>query len=382
MTVLSHPIYGLAQACFTHTRALVGSTIPRRHIDRACSFVGVGLDHVSSEIPLAFADEPVGVELQHYFLATDRRIFGRYENRPYCIAYPDIAQIQYFAGPRGPELEIVHAQGRQRLSFPSTVEPLARFLQTIAAQHPTQRTPPESPLVTPRADDPAGAWLACGRLAEDARAGLIARVVAEKVARSEVPASGGSDLVARVTLHHRLAMRGPGAKDGWWLSALSAQDLATVFVWLVGAPVSHQMQGPMHQIVYAVPMGPPPTDPSAQTAMGLAARATAGVGWMAHGGPMVGHLRLTMRDTPSSSSFTIEGSTGGPPAHLTALAPGLQAGVLGALSHVEAHLLLCRAIYGWSMPSDQLGTIPGNDLVANASGIVGAFDAALFFPPA
>lgn len=377
----SHPIYGLAQGCFAHARALLGPRIPRTQIDRACSFAGVGLDHVIGERVLVYGDDSITAELSHYFLATDRRVFGRHENRPFAIAHTDLSQVQYRPGPQYAELDVVYAQGRQRAAFPSCAEALARFLHTLATQHPSQRTPAPVPLVTPRADDPAGAWLACGRLGDDQRASLMARLVAEKVARSEVPAEGGADLIARVMLQHRLASCGPGAKDGWWLSALSAQDLACAFAWMLGPAVSHQTQGPMHQLVYVPPTGMPQAAPNATTIAGVAAAAMTGVGWTSYSGPIVQRIRLTLRDTPSSSSFMLEGTLGGPPAPLSALAPALQAALLGALPIIEAQLLLCRAIYGWSMPPEQLGVITAADLVANASSIVGAFEPTLFFPP-
>ena len=94
----------------------------------------------------------------------------------------------------------------------------------------------------------------------------------------------------------------------------------------------------------------------ASTVVGLAALGLFGVGWVSKAGSKpVTHLRVTMSDTPFSSSFSILGTNDGSQMQpLHDLAPNLLQRILTILSENEAYLMFGRCVYGWEEPPEQL----------------------------
>jgi len=159
-----------------------------------------------------------------------------------------------------------------------------------------------------------------------------------------------------VVLLDRTMLLGRGMREGWWLSPLSSADLSHTFLRMLGAPAAYWPQGTLRTFDFDLGNNRGVGKAVASTAVGLAALGLFGVGWVSKPGSRpVTHLRVSLRDTPSSSSFTVSGTNNGSWMQpLSYLAPNLLQQMLGILGGSEAQLMFGRCVYGWEEPPEQL----------------------------
>ncbi len=369
------PAPDLARQMLQHAKIAVLERLAPDRVDDAIATSGAGLDHVRGEHAVALADASAKKKFDLFVFLTDRRFAARFDDERWQFAYADLQAVTPNPSIWKPTLKVA-AGGRihEVLIEYDFVEPIGRFLQAICAMDPRLRGPQDDPLGAPAtAEDPTGALAtAHGGAGQEPRANLLLRLVYEQTRKGTTSVDEGVDVVRRTDLFARTLRFGRGAKEGWWLSPLSANDLTFAFASIFGRPHAHHragnvatydfhLQGTSSGVGKAV----------ASSALGLASMAVLGVGWVSTPGNTLKQFRLVATDTPASCSFTLHGVEGSDLPLLHTTFPRFVGKVHSILRDVEADLLLRRAAFGAAPGPDELLAIPQAALDARLRGALG-----------
>lgn len=359
---LNSPVAVLAARHLQHKSIALAPRLQLADVARSIAASGVGLDHVMGEHALAFGDALGEEDLKAFFLLTDRRLTGRQHivsltntrNSQFHAELTDITQVRWISKTLRADLQIQIGANWIDATLIKFARPLGMFLDDLVRIPPEHRVPPPQPLLMQSADDPAGLGPAMSRISQTQFAVLL-QIIERKLERGLLKQQAAADLTARVVLLDRTVF-GRGMREGWWLSPLSAADLAHTFFRMFGQPSGYWPQEALQTFDFDLATKRGMGKAVASSAVGLAALGLFGVGWVSRpGSKPVTHLRLSIRDTPFSSSFTIWGTNNGSSMQpLSDLGPRLMQKILTILSESEPQSMFGRCVCGWEDPPEQL----------------------------
>jgi hypothetical protein len=355
-------VASLAARHLQHNLIALPPNLQLSHVERAIAASGVGLDHTIGERAWAFGDSVGQEDLKAFFLLTDRRLTGRQHimsvtstrRSQFHAELTDIVQVKWMSKTLRSDLQIQTRDKWIDATIIKFTPQLGRFLDDLLRVPPEHRVPPPQPLLSQSPDDPAGLASAMGRISHPQRAALL-QIINRKV-QGGLAEQQAADLAARVVLLDRALLWGRGMREGWWLSPLCAADLSQSFLRIFGQPSGYWPQGSLSTFDFDLRADRGVGKAVTSTVVGLAALGLFGVGWVSTpGSKPVTHLRITMCDTPYSSSFSILGSNDGSRMQpLPDLAPNLLQRILTILSENEVQLMFGRCVYGWEEPPETL----------------------------
>ena len=360
---LNSSVADLATRHLQHKSIALPPNLSLANVERAIAAGGVGLDHTIGERVFAFGDALDQLDLKVFFLLTDRRLAGRQHLVALTSArisrfqakLSDIQQVKWKSTLMRKDLQIQAGVNWIDATISKFTEHLGKFLDDLVRIPPERREPPRQPLLIQSQGDASGLVSAMNRISDPHCVSLL-QIINKKHQRGLFELQTAADMTARVVLLDRTLRSGRGMCEGWWLSPLSTADLVPRFFAMFGQPSAYSPQGALHAFDFDLVTDRGVGKAVASTAVGLAALGLLGVGWVSTPGSRpVTRLRVLMRDTPFSASFTIAGTNNGSLMQpLSDLAPNLLEKVLSILSESEAQLMLGRCVYGWEDPPSQL----------------------------
>ncbi|NOY90722.1 MAG: PH domain-containing protein [Deltaproteobacteria bacterium] len=344
-----HRVHTLVQQELRRKNTLIHPDIGPGKIRAALAIAGLGLDHHQAEQAMALNHND---DWQVFTLVTDRRVLGAVYQERYAVPLARIAAVKVENSMLRRRVVVQLTGGDQAyLVNDAFHQPIAAFLQQIAAMPPEARTPPPRPLCVTTAQDPTGALGALTLLGEEqGRSALLLRFVAAAHTKAEMPDEVAHDFVRRIVLMHRNLHFGRGMAEGRWLSPVCANDLCNAFVQLYGDPLSHE-ELPVRTLLFQSGLHTQHGKAALSSAVGLASAAILGVGWTSSARRRLDRFRLMVADTPSAASYRLQAPSG---KGLEQDEPNLQNEIDGKLLGLEDDLLLRRVLYGWRPTTMQL----------------------------
>ncbi|MEK6335387.1 MAG: hypothetical protein AABM67_10595 [Acidobacteriota bacterium] len=360
---LSSPVPLLAERHLQHKSITLAPRLQLVDVERAIAASGFGLEHMIGERAVAFGDALGEEDLKVFFLLTDRRLMGRqhivsFSNTrkgTFHVNLPEIMQVKWISKTLSADLQVFNGANWIDTTLVKFAKPLGMFLDDLVRIPPPQRVPPPEPLLIQSADDPSGVGAAMARINQPQFAELL-QIINRNFQANVLTQQAAADLTARVTLLDRTMTFGRGMREGWWLSPLSAADLGYLFFRMLGQPSGYWPQEGLQTFDFDLATSRGAGKAVASSAVGLAALGLFGVGWVSTpGSKPPSHLRVSLRDTPFSSSFTISGTNNGSWMQpLSDLAPKLLQNILSILTENEPQTIFGRCVYGWDEPPEQL----------------------------
>jgi hypothetical protein len=382
-------IYALAQQYLQHRKIKLAHILTLEKVNQAISASGAGLDHTIGEQVIAVGDDSYRDEFDMFFMLTDRQLAGRvlHQNRRkfFNLNLFDLVRLHFdFFNPAAAYQQMNNAdwlalQSAALGKSPGEIaelfgglinlthlpdaliaepmkKPLFNLLMALRQFAVEQCLPLVQPLAQSTGDDPTGAGQAL-QATYHPECRLALEMITAAYKSGAIAAELGGDLTARVALANRTTRLGRGKKNGWWLSSLSAADLAYAFARLLGNPAYFQQQGPIQ--VYDFNMKNSGTGKAlASSTVGLASAALLGVGWVSVPGKSINNLRVSLFDMPPLSGFAIDGLTDNHYVPLYGVRYELFRQIVEALLEEEIRLTLLRCAFGWQAPAHQLITVP------------------------
>lgn len=356
----------------------VGSAIPAAKWRKAVATLNGGPDPTLGEtsVALVAGDLSPGPNCNGV-LVTDRRIIARSDESFVDARYDELVEVRGVKGIVFDDL-FLHFQGRAaKLGGLQGVTPLASFLQAMCATHPAYRLPPPSPLAAPSPGDPAGVSAARASLpARDPRSLALLDVAEGALQRGLLGADRAADLAARAVMLDRTFAYGQGSSGGWWLSPLTARDLADAFARMLGPAVNGWDLANARVFQHRLSGGGANVGALASTGLGLAALAIFGVGWVSVPGREVREVNVHVVPGPFATGFALFDNN----RPLAQNAPGLVEAIFEKLPQITARRLLQRAVWGWEADPVQLDHAPVEEFVMRVQAAAGAVDLGAFFP--
>jgi len=335
------------------------------------------LDHDSGEELLCLVDETVSHDGTRGIALTDRRLLA-YGDRPVEIPYPSLTSFTFRKSMLSSTMVLGTPQGYTSLE---TIAPepvalaLAEFLNRLGAIPTNLRHAAWSPART--ADDPSGAAAAMRAIAQpDVRAATLLELIHAAVAQGAVTPDVGFDLTQRAVRVH-LSLRGGHGRTGvMQRSPLSAADLCTILIQLLGAPAWQGYEANGQVMDFEIGRAGSMAGTVASNVVGIALLAVVGVGWVTTGGGGgVQRVRARVWEVPGGAGFTLTEVSGAPLAKGSAK---LAAALLTSLAELSATVLLRRVVNGWSAPLEQLLREPLSALDGRIRAVSPQADLAVF----
>jgi hypothetical protein len=186
----------------------------------------------------------------------------------------------------------------------------------------------------------------------DVRAATLLELIHAAVAQGAVTPDVGFDLTQRAVRVH-LSLRGGHGRTGvMQRSPLSAADLCTILVQLLGAPAWQGYEANGQVMDFELGRAGSMAGTVASNVVGIALLAVVGVGWVTTGGGGgVQRVRARVWEVPGGAGFTLTEVSGAPLAKGSAK---LAAALLTSLAELSATVLLRRVVNGWSAPLEHL----------------------------
>ncbi|MBL8715050.1 MAG: hypothetical protein JNL79_03595 [Myxococcales bacterium] len=375
---LTGPIGELAQQFLRHDQVNLAPDLPRKKLRAAAASFTEWLDHATGERPIAFLDETALGKGDEGVLLTDRRLLAYTEasGKHVMIPYSAITGVSVKKGFMETKLEVSAAQFSAPIPLitcADAVEPLTLFLRGLLRLPPEQRWEP--PVSHATAEDPSGAFGLLQALgAPDVRIPILLRFVGEMTRQGAMPPAVGADFVARIHMLHQTQAFGRGMVHGTRISPLHGPDfhymLSTVFgdpthVAATQGPPEAQRgsSGVTHTLDFALTRRPNAVGAGVSTAVGLAALALIGVGWVSTPKRNIQGVRVVATDLPCSTGFSALGMLSGRFGPLATMEPTVLGWLLDALDDLEAIFTFYRAAFGWQIAPAHLlqwgGELPG-----------------------
>ncbi|MEW6128782.1 MAG: hypothetical protein AB1757_17225 [Acidobacteriota bacterium] len=382
-------IYSLAQQYLQHRKIKLAHILTLEKVNQAIAASGAGLDHTIGEQVIALGDDSYRDEFDMFFMLTDRRLAGRvlFHNRRrfFNLELNDLARLQfdflnpapcfqYLSSPESlaklsaalgkptPEIALLLEDLMNLFHLPDALivepmkKPLINFLAALNQIPPEQLLPPSQLLVQPTPEDPTGAQWALS-LTRHASCVQALQMALSAYRRGWLTAELAGDFTSRVMLLNKTLLYGRGRMNGWWLSPLSLNDLVFAFCRLFGNPAYYQQQGDIHLYDFDIKKGGA-GKALAASAVGLAAAAILGVGWVSLPGKAIHNLRVKLMEASSLCGFSIAGLCENNYLPLYAARYDLFDNLARMLIEQETQLTLLRCAFGWTEPPHLLATKP------------------------
>lgn len=345
----------------------------------AVACVGTGLDPFAQEVPLAVLANPD--DLTEMVLLTDQRLIARTPSGPVMAHYGALNTVQPGSTGLISASLVMHAPGATQVlklgMLASQVSALGRFLFDVCALPPHERrAPPE--VFAPPPDDVTGAKTArAAREGRDPQLAVLFDAISSALARGELTAPVGRDLVERARLLHRMELYARGMYQGLWLSALAPNDLAFLCGRVIGTPrnVLVAPSGVLSaEFIVRPTMGPSAgqyAGAAVSTAAGLAVGALFGVGWVSVPRvPKPVALRAVIHPAPWGSAFQLLATDHGA-RPVTETYPSIFARLDESLARGEQQLLFLRALFGWNPTAEALLSLPAETVNSRVRDLLG-----------
>jgi hypothetical protein len=373
------PIGELAARVFAASSGLeLAGRASRAKIARAAARSEDWIDTLACERIVAFGEAGAGGD---HVALTDRRLLAHTFGRAAVLPYVHLLGARAEGGSLTRRVVIDHAGGSTEVSLGSPLdgdaELLAQFLQGIAALPLEQRCAP--PEAVPSPQDPSGAEATLRSLpVPDPRLPILLRLVQAGLAAGRMNVGAACDHVARVRLFAANAATGRGAVQGARVSPLHGEDLAVVLGQVLGEPAGVAGDAATRFYDYRLVRRGSAGSAAASTAVGLAALAIVGVGWVSRPGTRTTFVRVAMRHLGSATGFSALALSGAP-TPLGVAEPQLFADVLETVADAEPVVMLGRILWGWQAPTAALLSTPPQAFVHQVGATIGWTDLTPFF---
>lgn len=378
--VAAGPVCAAQTLALEHLRGAhvtVGAEIDAGRWRRAIATLHGGPDPTVGETSVAlFAGDFSPGPGCHGALLTDRRIVARSDATFVDARYEDLVGVQSVAGIVFDDLVLQFRGHALKVSGLQGVAPLRAFLEAMCGLHPTARIPPTRQLPARSREDPTGVRDAWASLwASDPRSRAILGVVEAAFAQGQLAPEAASDLVARAVIFDRMVAYGQGSAGGWWLSPLTADDLAVAFARLLGPPVTAWSTGQGRGFRHRITARGSPIGAAVSSGVGLAALALFGVGWVAGTGGEALVVDVHIARGPLATGFALFEDD----RPLARHAPGMLESVFEQLEGFTARALLQRAAWGGAFELAPLDRAGAEALSRRVTALAGPVDLGAFF---
>jgi hypothetical protein len=311
---------------------------------------------------------------------TDRRLLARLHGEQTDVPYARVLGARVQKVTLAQKLVIDLAGGSaaiELVTLEKEAPAIAQFLNGVASLPYEQRWAPPPALATP--EDPSGAAALAQRLpVPDPRLPILLRLIQGGLAAGAMSAEAARDHVERVRLFAVNAAVGRGTSQGMRLSPLHGEDLVAVLSETLGAPVSAAGDHATRLYDFRLTQGGSVGRAAASTAVGLAALAIVGVGWVSRPGSRSTILRVPLRHLGSATGFGVLDMANAQRS-LGQEDPEMLAGLLESIAAAEPVLLLGRILWGWQAPAGGILATPPQAFTHQVGTILGWTDLAPFF---
>ncbi len=316
------------------------------------------------------------------FLVTDRRLVGRVAAMETSLAVQTTEVDIPYGWLTGVEHDkglvtdaVIAWSGNRRQRVPMLGETLHRVLYAAMQAPPTQRTGAGLDL-SPSEADPTGAMRAASQMRSgDARTHLVARLVHAQHGAGALTVERAQNVLLRAMILDRTMELGRGMHEGQWLSVLPRGVLRAALDGALGAPVARMGDAHWETTDHTLHGSSGTGRAVASTALGLAALAVVGVGWVSlPGAPGLVGARLTLVDFPCGSGFILHGSTGGAYGPLPLSGAPMFRAVSESLVGLEARFLLLHTLWPEAPADASLFSADPQSVAAAVTARVGPAD--------
>lgn len=358
----------------------VGARAPKRKLLNAAAACAEWLDPLGGERLVAYGDETVMGKGDEFVALTDRRLLARLPGEVIDVPYARVLGARADKGTLGYKLVIDTVDGPRKLvlaQMDGSTPAIAGFLNGVAALPYEQRWSPPPALATP--GDPSGAAALAQRLpVPDPRLPVLLRLVQAGLAGGAMSVEAARDHVERVRLFAANAAAGRGSAQGMRVSPLHGEDLAVVLGEALGQPAGVAGDHTTRMYDYRLVSRGSAAGAAASTAVGLAALAIVGVGWVSRPGSRTTLVRVAMRHLGSATGFAAYALSGAP-RPLAEVDAELFGGMLATLADAEPVVILGRVLWGWHAHATSLLATPPGAFMQRVSAAIGPVDLSPFF---
>lgn len=361
------------------TKLEMGTRAPRRKLMNAAAASAEWLDTLAGERLVAYGDETVMGKGDEYVVLTDRRLIAHLHGTQTVVPYSALLGARTQKITLATKLVMDLASGTAEVEMIQT-EPdaglVAPFLSYIAALPYGERGSPKAELATP--DDPSGASALLQQLeVPDPRLPILLRLVQAGLAGGAMSPAAAADHVERVRLFAANSAAGRGVCRGMRVSPLHGEDLAAVLGETLGVCLQSSGDENSRYYDYRLSQGGSVGRAAASTAVGLAALAIVGVGWVSRPGSRTTVLRAMLRHLGSATGFGVFDI--GAQKQLHEEDQEMFAGLLESVAAAEPVILLGRILWGWNAPVAMLTGTPPHAFANEVARAVGPTDLTPFF---
>ncbi|MEZ4301088.1 MAG: hypothetical protein R3B70_39495 [Polyangiaceae bacterium] len=374
----------VAQHFLTGTKKLdMGGRASRRKLANAAAASSIWVDTLAGERIVAYGDETVLGKGDEYLLLTDRRLLARAHGEMKDVPYARITGVRLQKVTLAQRLVIDMMGGSASVdlvTLDDDAPAVAQFLNGVAALPYDQRWSPPAQLASP--SDPSGAGALLADLpVPDPRIPILLRLAQAGVASGAMSVEAARDHVERARLFAANAAVGRGMSQGARLSPLHGEDLVAVLRETLGAPVGVTGDATTRVLDFQLTQGGSVGRAAASTAVGLAALAIVGVGWVSQPGRRTTVLRVRMRHLGSATGFSVF-DLGSTQRDLAEEDPEMLEGLLESCAAAEPVLLLGRMLWGWQAQVGAILATPPQAFAEAVGRAIGWTDLAPFFAAA
>lgn len=361
---------------------------------KAVSSFGTGIDHFNGEEVVALIDDDsVKEQFLLGVIVTTRRLLGRTNSKWQSMAYSDMKQVtkinnNFFTTPY---VELGHLNGTDAVRFGmASVKPLGAFMQALLAVPLPGRVPSPIPLINATTQDPTGAAHALkNRVLADIRPKTLLHYLYRRYPpASQTDITVGKRLSGRVMLINQTLLHGRGMWDGWWLSSLSLNDLMSVLPAILGDVEKSEDVDGITRLHFDLGRNNKGKAKAAlSSAIGLAALAGFGIGWVSTAGKSLRYIRIDVRDLGQVTGFQILTHMGAPIikelSRTQAIGVNFFNAVSNTLLNLEMKTILLRSVLGTDPDLNSLWGISPQVLNVTMNHIMEhPVDLTPFYPPA
>jgi hypothetical protein len=321
------------------------------------SRIGIGLDHLAGELPLALLSATMPAPYVIDYLVTDRRVIGRAWASDVADTIVDfplawVRDVRKTGGLLSRRLDVTIGEHSAKIA--GFVDHLEPFLRACLHLPPEARAAAPLPFA-PSAGDETGAMSASHAvLSGDPRVAILVRAIAGAHRQGWCDAATGWDLVARTILLDRTIANGRGMRGGWWSTLAPRPIVAALLPAIFGEPSAHLAEGPTEG--WDFPISTQRSSNVAANVVGLALFAAVGVGFYRRsaGGPNLQGIRILLADAPPYGGVSLLGFQGNAWQPLSKAAPSLVAALHQTLLELDARVLATQVAFGPSCPPESL----------------------------
>jgi len=356
--------------------------LPRQKLLNASAKFPDWCDWPAGERILAYIDETTFGKGDEGLILTDRRLIGHITSDDWNIPYAAITSVTPGKAVMAEAFVVTTATSSSKIALATASEavtPIGQFLHAVSTLPPDQRCSQAPPLTSEA--DPFGVATLLSRLpAPEPRVISLLQLLRAQAESGRAPREQALDLVARIDLlAHTLAL-GRGARGPWLLSPLHGDDLVGALETILGPPLAVGGDQTTRTVDFSLERRGSVGRAAVSSAIGLAALAVVGVGWVSTPGRTVRFVRLSMTHHGTATGFIPLGQSGTDLAPLWEIDEALSEQVLSVVESSEALGLLGRVLWGWGTPIQALLDQPAAQIGQHAAALVPGIDLSSFYP--